>query len=225
MKRILLLVLSVMALVSSLVLVTTAVASASQGPLTWQLDSETTAAGYQMERTGAPGDDGQAGNVPIGSGGSLTWISDEAAGADVTFSGGAWVLELATEKDWGILGSNCHFDAGESDGTGFNAFSTILLVSASWKSGNEYIVQVKVQTGSETVHKGNYLAVQITNNDTAGHTIYTGEGANASCLRSPQTTPGFPLPEVAAGILLGGGLLGLGGYIAIRRKRTGTANS
>ncbi len=139
---------------------------------------------------------------------------------DVTFSGGAWVLELATESDWGFDASDCDIDVGEWNG-GFTAFTTSKVTSVEWSSsGTSYIVKVTVQAGSETVHTSKYLALQITNNDSSAHMIYTAEGDKASCLRSPQTDPGYPVPEIAAGILFALGLGGLGGYIAIRRKRT-----
>jgi hypothetical protein len=224
MKR---LILTMVVLVLLLAMVTgIGVASAVSGPQTWQLDSETTTPGYQMERTGGLGDDDQTGSVLIAksgeSGNSLFWISDEAAGADVTFSSGAWKIELATESDWGTDGDKCVVSFGEWDGANYSAFATFELVSVSWSdSGNEYIFKLEKQSGSKTIYENKYLAVQITNNDSKGHTIYTAEGDKASCVTSPQTDPGYPLPEIAAGILLGGGLIGLGSYVVIRRKRTG----
>jgi alkaline phosphatase len=211
--------------------------TAGSGPQTWQLDSETvpltsvtdspqaqdTPAApslYQMERTAGPGDDGQSGKVDIFAGQAVTWIADEVALADVTFPSGAWKVEIATEDDWGTDGSNCLATFGIWDGGFYTPFSTLNLVSVEWSEGVvAYIFKLDKQIGTATVPEGSYLAVQITNNDDVIHTVYTDEVQKASCVTSPQTDPGYPLPELAAGILAGLGLAGLAVFIVIKRKK------
>jgi hypothetical protein len=185
--------------------------------------------GYQMEMNGGPGDDGQTGSVSIASGASLIWIADQAAETDVTFAAdGAWKVELATNSKWvDSAASGCDVLIGEWDSTlGFVAFSSVFdMYSVTWNTAiGKYIFELKGQSDDETVFTGKNLAIEITNNDTASHIIYTGEGNKASCLTSPQNDPGYPLPEIAAGILLGGGLIGLVGFIAIRRKKVTAAS-
>jgi hypothetical protein len=192
----------------------------------WQLDSETTTPGYEMEKTGGPGDDGQTGSVVIGSFGSHLWIADQAAMADVTFAAdGAWKVELSTDSPWiDDEASGCSVQIGQWDGTMFTSFSSVFDVfSVTWDtSTGKYVFELKGQSGEETVDMGNYLAVQICNTDSIMHTVYTGEGTYSSCITSPQNDPGYPLPELAAGILAGLGLAGLAVYIIIKRKRTST---
>jgi alkaline phosphatase len=189
-------------------------------PQTWQLDSETTPAGFQMERSEAPGDDGQTGNVAIPAGTTLTWIADEMAGAAVTFPSGTWKIEMATEEDWGIEGSDCGVTFGAWDGSGYTIFATAELVKTEWSDdGIAYIFELDKQTGSATVPAGSYLAVQITNNDDMEHKIYTAEGDKASSLTSPNSDPGYPLPEIATVALLGLGLSGLVVFAIVKRKK------
>jgi hypothetical protein len=69
------------------------------------------------------------------------------------------------------------------------------------------------------IPEGCYLALELKNTSTQAHYILTGEGGKSSCLRSPQTDPGYPLPEIAAGVLLAAGLAGLGAFIIVRRRR------
>jgi len=228
MKRTIVLVLSIVALVSALFIGATATATAASpnpGPQTWQLDTETSTPGYVMEKTGGPNDDGQTGYVDIASSGSVIWFADEAAVYDVTFVSGAWVIELATDADWGTNGDDCTVDVGEYDGTSFTSFSMASDSVFEWNEATRsYILRVEVQSGSETIYTGNWLAIEVTNNDSVSHTVYTGEFEDASCVRSPQTDPGYPLPEIAAGILLAGGIIGLVSFMAIRRKKVSAAS-
>jgi hypothetical protein len=49
------------------------------------------------------------------------------------------------------------------------------------------------------------------------HDIYTD---GDSILVSPSNNPGYPMSEIAAGVLLFGGLIGLGTYIWTRLRNT-----
>jgi len=227
MKKVFLLGLSIVALISSLLVGATAAASADDGGAqVWQLDSETTTPGYQMEKNYGPGDNGQTTPSPaisLAATGSLIWIADQPAETDVTFAAaGAWKFELSTDSMWkDALASGLGVSIGEWDGTLFIPFSSLYsLLDITWNTAiGKYIITVKGQNSDETVHLNNYLALKITNNDTVSHIIYTGEGDEASCLTSPENDPGYPLPEIAAGILLGGGLIGLVSFIVIRKKK------
>ena len=72
-----------------------------------------------------------------------------------------------------------------------------------------------LETDAGTVFQDDYLALMIENNDSGSHTVYTD---GRSSLKSPDTDPGYPVPELAAGILLAVGLAGLGGYLGLRRR-------
>jgi hypothetical protein len=186
-------------------------------PQLWYLDSEITPAGYQMEKSGGPGDDGQTGSINIGPGISALWLADEAAVCDVTFPSGSWVVEVKTDSDWGTEGDNCEVSVGGWDtDTGWYEIPTITATKITWDAGFNILV-ILLETNSGTVYQGDYLALKVANEDSSSHEVYT---TGSSSVRSPDTDPGYPLPELAAGILLGIGLVGLAGYRWLKKSRS-----
>jgi PKD repeat protein len=173
---------------------------------TWRLDSGTAAAGfYEMEQVGGPGDDGQAGSVPA-AGPDLLWLSDQTAQTPVVFPAGDWQIRIKTS---GWIGA-CAAQVGEYDGGQFNAFNVTPLDGA--QSGD--IITFTIPGTGGTVPAGHYLALKL---------MVTGDGEivtdGDSYVRSPSSDPGYPLNELAAGILALLGLAGLGGFILIRKSR------
>jgi hypothetical protein len=153
-----------------------------------------------------------SGSLSIPSKGSAMWVADEAAYSDVTFSDGAWVLFLDT-SNWA---SACRAEIGHIDNGGsFTQFSTFTGTS-TYVSG---ILKVQVQLASMTVPEGEYIAVRVYNDTGMPRTITT---TGRSYLTSPDSDPGYPLPELAAGILMGVGLVGIGGFVLIKRRRDST---
>jgi hypothetical protein len=209
MRRTLILMVSVVAIIASLILVTTVVASGDSGSQRWNLDSVGhSLSGKVMEKTGTQSD-----NVSISAGGNQVWLSKNDAGANVTFSGGSWVIYLKTmtNDNW-----EAHCTAvvgGWNTNSGWYAFSTT-TGTAIWLGDG--ILKVEIQNNSETIPKDDYLALKVMNSDSTPHYVITD---GYSYLISPTTDPGYPLPEISAGILLALGLGGLGGYVVIRRKR------
>jgi len=169
---------------------------------------------------------GQTGHVDIGPSASKMWIANKIAAAKVTFPNDVWIARIATDADWGTMGSLCVIQIGYWDGTNFNQ-----LVGSPVQQyyANNFEVKLEwVPAGGQTIPKDTYMAIQLTNNTAKTHPVYTGEeltiaGVKSwyySCLATPQSDPGYPLPEMAAGILLGAGLLGVGGFMIIRRRQS-----
>ena len=185
---------------------------------TWKLDSETTLAdntplpaGYfEMEKAQGPDDNGQTGSVSVASQNNLTWLADQKAAADVTFSSGQWTIKLTTpDTDWS---SACSAQVGDyTPGGAFSAFNST-PVSGTYNGG---IITITLTAGG-TVTKDHQLALKIFNNNGTSHTITT---TGSSYLASPSSTPPYPVPELAAGVLLVLGLAGLSSYVVIRRRK------
>jgi hypothetical protein len=230
-----------LALVLALCLVLAIPASAgSLGDQNWQLDSEQITEGvYQMEKTGGPGDDGQGSSSPEPNveflnilpdeSNSIVWISDQES-EGVTFpAGDYWIMRLATDITWnqGTF-KKCLAEIGQwSSNGGFEpltgAFIPVAYNSVSG-STTAKILEWNFQMTDITIEQYKYLALRITNKDTLTHKIYTGEKDQASCINSPQSDPGYPTPEIAAGVLFGLGLAGVGTFIMVRKKK-GKASS
>ena len=188
----------------------------AMGAQLWYLDSETTVAGYEMEKKTSPGNDGQTGNVTIAANSSIVWLADQAAVCDVTISGGWWKIKLYTLTY--IWDEDLDARIGYYDGN-FNEIET--WVEKSNVIGHA-LIQWEFQVDPATIEEGHYLALQIINNDSEDHVILTGEkgpsGYARSCLKSPDSDPGYPLPELSSAIFLGAGLVFMGGYILLRRQ-------
>lgn len=219
MKKVVLLGLSIIALISALFVGATAAASAAGGSQAWYLVDVVgvDAGSLQMLR----GHDTNTGSLWIPAGGSQTWIADEYALENVTYPDGSWITTLTTDANWApnptdkpqITVQIGSYDVGSDT---YSYFATLTGAKIYMKA-SKLIIEAEGLIGAETVLKDDYLVLTVTNNDAAGHQVYFDGGA--SNLISPDSDPGYPLPEIAAGILLGAGLIGLVSYTAIRKKK------
>jgi hypothetical protein len=140
------------------------------------------------------------------------WTADQKAWSAVTFPDGSWVIYLKTGQDWS---GSCTAEVGYWNGS-FHPFTTG-APAKSWDSGTG-ILTIRAQAGSETINANDYLALRVTNNDAGSHDVITDGN---SWVKSPASDPGYPLPELASGILFALGLAGTGTFIIIRRKKAG----
>jgi hypothetical protein len=166
-----------------------------------------------------------SGTVNLASNSSLVWITDDYAHSKITFPNDYWVLRLMTDSDWGTNGNMCDVQLGYYDNVS-PFFHTIGPLAASMYASKGILEARPINTPGDVVPSQAYLAIKVTNNDRISHDIYCGwdsktkAGVYYSCLTTPQSDPGFPVPEVAAGLLLGAGLAAVGGFVLIRRKQS-----
>jgi len=225
MKKALLLIVSIAALVAALFMGTSAVVAEKQqkpGSQTWYLDGwagkATGVSSLQMVRYGTIHPD----DLILYSGLDMVWVADQLADNDSTFNDGSWVLTLNTDKNWAPTNTDTPNITvqigGHNPATGdFYYFDTVVGTNGYIGAANLILVSL-TQTKTATIFKGDYLFVRVTNNDpNVKHTVYFDDGA--STLISPVSDPGYACPELASGILLGVGLIGLVSYVAIRRKK------
>ena len=168
-----------------------------------------------MSTTGTP-----VNSVNVLAGTSKMWVADKIAQANVTFPNDNWVIRFGTDKDWGKTSSIANFQVdigywGKNpaypSGPMF-IFTTLAMSKSPVWFNNHYEAEFQaVPPGGQVVPKNTYLAVVVHNNSGADHPIYTGfkiykqDGSWSyyySCVTSPQSDPGYPLPELATGILL-----------------------
>jgi len=102
---------------------------------------------------------------------------------------------------------------------------TVVVIDAGNPPDSDALetVHIEVQAESATVPEGHYLVLGIENPTVDAATVYTGlqvDDSNLpSCVTSPQTDPGYPVPEVAAGALFGIGIAVIGTFFIVRRKQ------
>jgi hypothetical protein len=195
-----------LALLALLTMIVPLASVSAAGSKSWYLDSTTHSVVSSCLRMGYPVTTN--GNVKFDRDEGHIWLTDQSAHGAVTFpSGCSWTLLLKTGDDWlaDMVAEVGYWDSS------FHAFTGTPAITAM---GNGFL-QVVMSTSSVTVPDGAYLAVRIVNTDNKPHHILVGE----SKLDTPPGDPGYPLPELASGVLFGVGLAGLGAFVLVRRNQ------
>ena len=142
------------------------------------------------------------GMMTIPAGMTVSFATEQSAQNDVTFPEGDWTVVIKTDSEWS---DHCVIIVREYAPPGG-------IIANN--NGPAYLMTFSIHSPSFTVHNGNYLGVTISNYDNIAHTCYLDSG---SYLTVPPVSPVYPTPEMPAGMLLGLGLAGLGGFIFLRR--------
>jgi hypothetical protein len=198
-------------LFTSMLVLAIGVPALATGAQNWYLNSTSRSGNLVMDKARG----GQSGSITVPANSTRYWLADQAALDNVTFPQGVWVIGLKTDV-WTNSSTSAVLTVGQWK-TSFIPFSTNNRGKLSYNAGRS-MMTFELQTGPQTILKGNFLALEVTNNDTISHVITTD---GRSFIESPSSDPGYPLPEVATIVLLGTGLAGLFGYIRLKNRKAG----
>jgi hypothetical protein len=195
-------------------------AGSNTGPQSWSFDSGNVGTlTSRMEKNWGPGDNGQTGSITIsGSAGTNyhIWVADQIADGSITYTSGAWIFMISTNQDWGTNGSLCDVEIGYWNGSYHSLTSA---PSITHRGRSTILIETLVQSTTLTIPNGTYLAVKLINQTGSNRIVYTAENSQNSYLRSPETDPAYPLPELSTSILMALGLGGLGSFILWQRQK------
>lgn len=147
-----------------------------------------------------------AGTLAIPTGDSTNWTANEAATVDVKFPVGNWT---------GWLTLNTPFPATDNFTVAVGSYNTTAGFSSAGTQefigdGSKTAFALDISAAEFTVPKGNNLSLQVTNPSTD---LVIKTGAGNSFITSPETDPGYPVPELSTTLLFSVGLLALAAYI------------
>ena len=146
--------------------------------------------------------------VSISPGTNITWVANEPALVDAAFRAGRWT-------GWLILngslpeGDNFTAEIGSYNCSN-NNFSTAGSQNFTGADTNKTMFEVNIQASAFMVPEGDYLAFRISNptSNSNGIDVQTGK----SFITSPESDPGYPVPELHTIMLFFFGLLTLIAY-------------
>jgi opacity protein-like surface antigen len=184
------------------------------GTTTWDLDNETTTAGYEMEKSGTG--QTQTGNVPIAANSGEIWISDQPAQCDVGFGGDRWDLTLYRLNTASAHNFTAYLGVWNETLTSFRVIAT--SNPGNFEAGKNY-TDVDIHAPGFTVLNGEYLALRVNDTDGSPLTVLTGGASYSASHITYASESNFPVPELSTIVLMSVGLLALVGYVGLRRRK------
>jgi len=147
--------------------------------------------------------------VSISPGTNITWVANEPALVDAAFREGRWTGWLILNGSF-PEGDNFTAEIGSYNCSN-NNFSTAGSQNFTGAAGTDKtIFEVNIQASAFMVPEGDYLAFRISNptSNSNGIVVQTGK----SFVTSPESDPGYPVPELHTVMLFFFGLLTLIAY-------------
>jgi hypothetical protein len=153
------------------------------------------------------------GNVTVADGGSKIWKANENATADVGFPAGTWDGKITLETAF-AAGDTFTVKVGSynSSSSNFTAYGTQMISG----DGSTTSYSLSISASAFTVNASDYLALQI---NPSGSALVVKTGGSNSYAISPETDPGYPVPELPTLILFSSGLIILACYVVLKRRR------
>lgn len=163
--------------------------------------------------------------IPVTGNTTVLWRSDEAAATSVTFCDGngddkGWDGKIMLDaKSYNLSGVTV--ELGYLDGFPPSGFHTAGGTTLAYQGGS-HVAEYQIALTGFTVPQGAYLALRLINN--TSQTIGVGTGETHNWLKAECSPPCYPTPEIPTIVLFATGLVCLGGYLALRRKRAKAAS-
>lgn len=148
--------------------------------------------------------------LTILNGSSINWTANEAATVDVEFPADYWT---------GWLKLNTPFADTENFTVAVGSYNTTTsnFTAAGTQNfsgdGFKTAFSLNISADKFTVPKDNHLALNVTNPPAGSADLVIMTGGGNSFITSPETDPGYPVPELNSIILFSVGLLALAVYI------------
>jgi hypothetical protein len=126
---------------------------------------------------------------------------------------GMWPVDLVGPIDW-AADVAVQIGYSDPDSCYFYPFAEVVQDVAVYDLGAVRVMMSSVDP--VMVPLGHYLAMRVDNTGVTDQIIDCN--GSLSTMSSPEGDPGYPVPEISAGILMALGLGGLGFYAYMRRK-------
>jgi len=154
------------------------------------------------------------GAVTVSDGSSTIWKADEPATVDVGFTKGTWTGMIMLSEAF-ANGETFTVEVGSYDGATFTSAGSQTSTGAADKTTFSLDISATVFD----ISKDDYLALNITNPSDGSADLVVKTGCGNSYVISPETDPGYPVPELSTLILFSTGLLALAGYVLLTKRR------
>jgi len=176
-------------------------------------DGKTHACDKNMDKTSSAGSEATVA-IPNGK---VAWWYDDAAQVDSTFGENNWGIEFFyTSTGTGTVTVNISLVL--DDGTIVKELASGSGDIVVTEDNKYFQFDCLDSAGNQDFSAGQRLAVNMSYSGTGILTIHYDSPQAASHVDSPNTDPGFPVPEQSTIILTSTGLLALAGYVLVRKR-------
>lgn len=150
------------------------------------------------------------------------WYAGDPAGCDVSFGEGDWQVNLWYVNSF--LSGTLHAEvySVQPDGNMERLLAEGTATIGTSLALKSITIDCYDSPEAQTVLNGDRLALRLSYESPYyidGMLIFYNTESRPSSLGSPETDPGYPLPELSTLALFGGGLACLVGYLALSRRK------
>ena len=213
---------SAFVIIMAAVLLSTLVGVASAVSHSWYMLGTGTDAPEGVDYWMQKGSGSSGVSAALGPGAYATWGADESVSVNQVDMAGQWDVHVYLWVS-SMDAISVTVDIGR-----LNSSGTFIVAAGKEKtlpicgSHNHWWNTTEINPTSFPISNGESLAVRVTNNDNADSitVVATGTPTNSpSYIASPDSDPGYPVPELPTIVLTSLGVLLLVGFVAYSRRR------